>query len=141
MSENTITLTDEHGNVFPTAAALVYYIRAEVNGLPKWEAYATEYGVTRETVKDHAVALAVLAYPNEEPVQKQNGKRTKFGNAVQAAGNGLRRALGKDEDNSDKPRVLRVSLSGEGGGTTIVPEDHPMYATLIEMIGAGTDEQ
>lgn len=76
---------------------LVTTIRAAVNGGPKYGAYVAKMNVTRETVKDHAYALAVAAYPNEKPVQKVDGKRTKFGNAVQAAGFGLRSALGKAE--------------------------------------------
>lgn len=80
-----------------TAAALVATIRAAVNGNGKYAAYVTAHNVTRETVKDHAVALASLAYPSDAPVQKKDGKRTRFGNAVQAAGNGLRGALDKRE--------------------------------------------
>lgn len=134
MSENTITLTAND----KTAAALVATIRAAVNGQGKYAAYVADHTVTRETVKDHALALAVLAYPNDAPVQKKDGKRTRFGNAVQAAGNGLRNALEKD-DADPKPAVLRVSLSGEGGGTTVVPEDHPLHDALVALI-AGTDE-
>lgn len=87
-------------------------------------------------MKDHALALAVLAYPNCDPVQKKDGARTKFGNAVQAAGNGLRRALGKKEGD-EKPITLRVSLSGEGGGSTTVEPTHPLYGALVEMIHGG----
>ena len=74
---------------------LIDTIRTAVNGGPKYGAYVKAMNVTKETVKDHAYALAVAAYPNEKPVQKVDGKRTKFGNAVQAAGFGLRSALGK----------------------------------------------
>lgn len=129
MSENTITLTAND----KTAAALVATIKAAVNGAGKYAAYVADHTVTRDTVKDHARALAALAYPNDAPVQTKDGVRTRFGNAVQAAGNGLRAAL--DEDPKDpKPATLRVSLSGEGGGTTVVPADHPMYAALVKMI-------
>lgn len=133
MTENTITLTADD----KTASALVATIRAAVNGAGKYVAYVAAHEVTRETVKDHALALAVLAYPNEKPVQKKDGKRTKFGNAVQAAGNGLRAALDKDEDDdTPKDAVLRVSLSGEGGGSTTVPTDHPLYEAIIALIGS-----
>lgn len=116
MSDTTITLTDEHGNVVPAAAALVHYIRAEVNGAPKWSTYVESFGVTRESVKDHAAALATLAYPNEKPVQKVDGTRTKFGNAVQAAGNGLRRALGKaDNGASETDYLARIIKAVESG--------------------------
>lgn len=134
MSENTLVLSADDA----TANALVATIRAAVNGAGKYVAYVEAHPVTRENVADHARALAVLAYPNEKPVQKRDGKRTKFGNAVQAAGYGLRAALGADDDAPAKPAVLRVSLSGEGGGTLVVPADHPAYDTLVAMIH-GTD--
>ena len=91
MSENTITLTADDA----TAAPLVATIRAAVNGAGKYAAYVKAHNVTRETVKYHAAALATLAYPNDKPVQKVDGTRTRYGNAVQAAGYGLRAALGK----------------------------------------------
>src|SRR5689334_12374388 len=100
MSNNTSTviLLDEHGNIEATAAALVYYIRASVNGSGKYADYVAAHNVTRETVKFHAAALATITYPSDEAVQTKmvNGvkTRTRYGNAVQAAGNGLRAALG-----------------------------------------------
>jgi hypothetical protein len=96
MSENTIDLTGSK-----SAQALVATIKAAVNGNGKYAAYVSEHSVTRETVKDHAFALATLAYPKDETVQKKDGKRTRFGNAVQAAGNGLRSALDKDESDGE----------------------------------------
>lgn len=89
MTTNTITLATDDA----TAAALVATIRGAVNGVGKFAAYVAEHNVTRENVKHHAAALATLAYPKDAPVQKKDGKRTRYGNAVQAAGNGLRRAL------------------------------------------------
>ena len=98
-----------------SAQALVATIKAAVNGVGKYAAYVAEHGVTRETVKDHAFSLAVLAYPNDEPVQKKDGKRTRFGNAVQAAGNGLRNALDKDEtdDETVVNLLTRAGLKAE----------------------------
>src|SRR5213075_1772640 len=113
MSEsNDTTITLDMSD--KTAKALVDTIRAAVNGNGKYAAYVEAHKVTRDSVKDHARALAVLAYPREKPVQKVDGQRTKFGNAVQAAGNGLRAALGEEEQ-GDKPVTLRATLSGEGG--------------------------
>ena len=97
MTENTITLSTDD----KSAMALVATIKGAVNGRGKYAAYVTDHGVTTETVKDHAMALAVLTYPNDAPVQKSDGKRTRFGNAVQAAGWGLRKELTKDTDESE----------------------------------------
>lgn len=95
MTENNTTVTLAADDA--TAKALVDTIKSSVNGAGKYVAYVTAHGVTRETVKYHAAALAAFAYPHEKPVQRVDGKRTKFGNAVQAAGAGLRTALGKQE--------------------------------------------
>lgn len=91
------------------AMALVNTIKSAVNGAGKYAAYVAANDVTRDNVKDHARALAMLTYPNDAPVQKKDGVRTRFGNAVQAAGNGLRAALGKDESsaNTDWLRLVR----------------------------------
>lgn len=97
MSENNTTIVLAADDA--TAKPLVAHIRSAVNSHDKYVAYVKAHGVTRETVKFHASALAVLAYPNEKPVQKTDGKRTKFGNAVQAAGAGLRKALDKADPN------------------------------------------
>lgn len=132
MTENTAAVvlsTDDK-----TGAALAATIRSAVNGMGKYAAYVEAHAVSRDNVKDHAYALAVLAYPNDAPVQKKDGKRTRFGNAVQAAGNGLRSAL--PEDDAPKKVALRVTLSGEGGGTTVVPTDHPLYNDIVALIGA-----
>lgn len=107
MSNNTPTIvlsTDDK-----TAKPLVQTIRDAVNGTGKYSAYVKAHNVTRETVKDHAYALAVLAYPNDKPVQKVDGTRTRFGNAVQAAGYGLRTALGKGEGT---PKVALITALG-----------------------------
>jgi hypothetical protein len=104
MSENTITLAADD----KTANALVSTVKAAVNGDSKYLAYVVAHNVTRETVKDHSLALAALVYPNEKPVQKVDGKRTKFGNAVQKIAAGLRSQMeAKTPTTTDWIRLVR----------------------------------
>lgn len=108
MTENNIVLTSDDA----TASALVSTIRSAVNGAGKYAAYVEAHEVTRDTVKDHAYALAVLAYPYDDLVQKRGGKRTRFGNTVQAAGNGLRAALNSTGTDSTPRPVNLLTRAG-----------------------------
>lgn len=111
MSENIITLADND----ETAKALVYYIRAAVNAGDKYGAYVAAHNVTRDNVKVHAPALASFAYPNEKPVQTVDGKRTTYGNAVQAVATGLRRALGKNDQTIPADYLAKIVKAVESG--------------------------
>lgn len=114
MSDNTnttVTLAADDA----TATALVYYIRASVNGGAKYDAYVKAHSVTRETVKQHAPALASFAYPNEKPIQTVDGKRTTYGNAVQAVATGLRRALGKNDNTVATDYLAKIVKAVESG--------------------------
>lgn len=104
MSDNQIILTNDD----TTAKALVAHIKSSVNSAAKYSAYVEAHGVTRENVKHHAAALATLTYPNDAPVQKKDGTRTRYGNAVQAAGAGLRKALGKADNETTTDYLARV---------------------------------
>jgi hypothetical protein len=132
MPNNIIVLSADD----ETAAALVSTIHSAVAGMGKYAAYVEAHKVTRESVKDHARALAVLAYPNDKPVQKVDGKRTRFGNAVQAAGNGLRSALDTDKVSSE-PGVIRLTMSGEGGGSVTLKPGDAGYEAAMALIVAG----
>lgn len=68
--------------------------------------------------------------------QKKDGVRTPFGNVVQRFGYRFDSAVKRATPESAKPVTLRATLSGEGGGTTVIPADHPLYAALVELIGA-----
>lgn len=111
MSDTTITLAADD----TTAKALVYYIRAAVNGGAKYDAYVKAHNVTRETVKVHAAALASFAYPNEDTKQTVDGKRTTYGNAVQAVATGLRRALGKNDQTVATDYLAKIVKAVESG--------------------------
>lgn len=107
MSETLFTIPADN----ETVKAVVNQIRADLRGEARYSAYVTEFKVTRQTVKDHALALARLVTPETaQTVRNDDGTktRTKFGNAVQAAGNGLRRALGKDDDDEKVTDWLRL---------------------------------
>lgn len=133
-------LTVENANT----AAVVNAVRYAVKTRPLWITFVTENEVTRENVTDTAKELATLAYPNDEDVQTvkdADGRktRTRYGNAVQAAAAMMRKALDDiagDEETDETPKaaVLRVSLSGEGGGSTVVPADHPLYASIVALL-------
>jgi len=113
MTENTITLADDD----TTALALRSTVRAAIAGDGKYTAFVEAHNVTPDNVKDYAAALAAFIFPNEEPVQKKDGKRTKYGNAVQKIATGLRRALSSDDDaeTEDKPVNLltRAGLAAD----------------------------
>lgn len=99
-------------------SAAVTAVRSAVRNAGTWSKYVAAHGVTSETVKVHAATLAALAFPNAEPVQRKDGKRTQYGNAVQAAGNGMRYALkvaaGDDtDDDTEAPVVNLLTVAGK----------------------------
>ena len=100
MSDTTVTPVNPE--------SVVAKIRYAVKGQKAWSAYVADNGVTRENLAAHAKALAALAFPNDEPVQKTDGKRTRFGNAVQAAAFNLRGAIGTDEDQTDEDKPVNL---------------------------------
>ncbi len=105
-------------------SAAVTAIRSTIRSQGAWSRYVAAHGVTSETVKVHAAALAALVYPNAEPVQRKDGKRTAYGNAVQAAGNGMRYALkvaaGDDTDDDDETTpAAKPLLTRAGEGATL----------------------
>lgn len=112
MSENTITLDANNS----TVKSVVNQIKSDLRGGSKYGAYVAEFNVTHENVKDHAAALAGLVTP--VTAQRKDGQRTRYGNAVQAAGNGLRAALGKQEGKAtDWIKLIRQAVeNGQNKG-------------------------
>lgn len=137
MTEN-ITITLDPAS--KTVKDIVTQVRSDMRGAGKYLAYVTEYKVTRETVKDHALAIAMLVYPNDEPVQKSNGTRTRFGNAVQAAGNGLRAALGKDDAEKATDWLRLVKQAAENAANKGGFSADAIMAAVAETL-TSTDEQ
>lgn len=63
---------------------------------------------------------------------------TDYGRGHETIVKAVKRALAK-QDETPKARVLRVVLSGEGGGSAVVAEDHPLYAALVALVTGGAD--
>lgn len=91
---------------------VVNAIRYAVKSRGYWRTFVEENGITRDQIADTARELAALAYPNDEPVQKKDGQRTRFGNAVQAAGNGMRSVLDADESDDTERAVNLLTRAG-----------------------------
>lgn len=107
MSENMITLDPNNA----TVKSIVAQVKSDMRGAGKYATYVAEFNVTHDTVKDHAAAIAALVTP--VTAQKKDGVRTRYGNAVQAAGYGLRTALGKKESNTDTDWIRLVRQAVE----------------------------
>lgn len=87
-------------------------IRYAVKARGSWETFVNENKITRDQIAETARELAALAYPTDEPVQKINGTRTRFGNAVQAAGNGMRSVLDKAETDGEDKALSLLTKAG-----------------------------
>lgn len=145
MSKNTTTYAQViNASVITDSAsadALVATIKAEVNGIPKYAAYVTANGVTRETVKDHAAALVALTYPSLEPVQTKDGKRTKYGNAIQAVAKNLRKALADQDDTTPDAKakdylaalIKAAQSAAEKGGMSADQIETAVHTALAEI--------
>lgn len=88
-----------------------------------------------------AAILAACGVTKESaPKQKEGPKGeqtlTDWGRGIDSITKKIKALLKSDEA---KPAVLRVTLSGEGGGSTTIPTDHPLYADLVALIAAGRE--
>ena len=90
---------------------VVNAVKYAVKTRQDWIDFVTENKITRADIKDAAREIAALAYPSDEPVQTVDGVRTRYGNAVQAAGYMMRSVLATDED-STAPTVALITRAG-----------------------------
>lgn len=135
-----ITLTEE--NIAKVARDMIVADRRVAS---QYDAFAAHYGLTADTasadVTEAARAVVLLAYPDTDPARlagknKADDQRWKDARAVRIGlVNAIKRAT-EDAEPEPKPSVLRVSLSGEGGGSTVVPTDHPMYEAIVMLLAA-----
>lgn len=81
---------------------VVNAVKYAVRTRQDWREFMTENQIDRDGIKDAARQIAALAFPKDEPVQKVDGKRTRFGNAVQAAAYMMRAVLAEDETEAEE---------------------------------------
>lgn len=86
--------------------------------------------------KRGAVADLVFAWlgVDKDSAPKQmdaNKNKTDFGRGFGSLVSAVKSRL---KDDGETTTVLRVTLSGEGGGSTTIPTDHALYAELVSLI-------
>lgn len=132
-------------NTNPVVSAFVRIGAAEVSTGVHAQNVIDFVGDTYDWTAKSAVATAVAAYvaAHGEPGQRtvtvtdENGERkqraTNYGRGFDRVRKAVAAIL-KGQDDTEKPVVLRVSLSGEGGGTVTIDSDHEFYETLVALI-------
>lgn len=133
---NNETLTLDADN--KTVKAVVAQIKSDLRGGSKYGAYVTEFSVTHDTVKVHAAALAALVTPVTPQVK--DGTRTRYGNAVQAAGNGLRSALGKKDGAKDTDWIRLVRQAAENAHNKGEKSVEDIMLAVSEALGIEEDD-
>lgn len=136
MSNNTdTTVTLDKDNA--TVKAVLTQIRSDMRGGSRYGAYVAEFNVTHETVKHHAAALAELVTP--KTAQVKDGVRTKYGNAVQAAGNGLRSALGKKDGGAETDWLKLVRQAATNAHDKGERSTGEIMAAVADALGLGSE--
>ena len=134
-----IIITDE--NIAKIARDMIVADRRVAS---QYDAFAVHYSLTADTasadVTDAARSIVLAAYPDTDPERfkgkdKSGDQRWKDARAVRIGLVAAIKRATEDTEPEAKPDVLRVSLSGEGGGSTVVPTDHPMYEAIVLLLG------
>lgn len=133
MSNGTITLDPNN----TTVKSVVAQVKSDMRGGAKYSTYVTEFNVTHDNVKDHARAIAALVTP--ETAQVKDGVRTRYGNAVQAAGNGLRSALGKKDGKKDTDWIRLVRQAAENAHNKGEKSVDDIIAAVADALGYDLD--
>lgn len=97
---------------------------------------------TSGEITDAARAVVIAAFPKvTEADMKGRDNGTHAWRDARMVRAGLVRNIeaADAEDGDPKPVILRVSLSGEGGGNTVIEPTHPMYAALVMLVTGEAD--
>lgn len=92
-------------------------------------------GAVAEAV--HAWACGDAERPPVKVGKAGEQRATDYGRGVDTLVKSVKRALSANDAPGDP--VMRVTLSGEGGGSATVPADHPLYAALVALITGDED--
>lgn len=149
---NTPATVDAFAGIRPAATAYADAARTEARrsatlkghaDLPlvwaRFDALVEERGKARGVMLD--VAREVLGLSSDVTLTREEGKPLAPAAArLEALVKWLSRNMPKPEDDAPAARVMRVTLSGEGGGTAVVPENWSgSYADLVALIAGGAD--
>lgn len=93
-------------------------------------------GAVAEAV--HSWACGDSARPAVKRGPKGEQVTTDYGRGHDTLTAAVKRAL--NDGGTETAVTLRVSLSGEGGGSTTIPSDHALYSVLVEMIAGQATE-
>lgn len=89
--------------------------------------YVKDMGVTNDTLPEHVKVF-------REAFKAAHNKAT--GSEIKAYATKVRNGLAYHlpEKATNLASTLRVSLSGEGGGSTVVATDHPLYEQIAALV-------
>lgn len=96
----------------------------------RYAAYIAEMGVTTETVAEH-----VAAFRNAFRAAYKSAESDEVKAYATKVRNGLNYHLGKADAKPSEPGVIRVSLSGEGGGTVTLRPGDEHYDFALTLMG------
>lgn len=131
MSNNLSTVTRIGAGVRLTKTAAPAIVATLPEGFD-----ASKRGAVADAV--HAWAVGGAERPPVKTGAKGNQRATDYGRGVDTLTAAVKRLLVADDS---KPVTLRATLSGEGGGSTVIQPEHPLYAAVVEMIqNSGADQ-
>lgn len=149
MTTNTSTVSTVPTVIGAAGTALVTHVKEcdknDRQAPLKFGAYVSEVAdsnaVTADTLAHHVNLLVSVAFPNVKPDSRaaSDSKEGKAHNCRNKFRRGLTRAAGIEaKAKAPAAPVMRVTLTGEDGGTVVIAPDSPHYAVLAALISGAT---